>query len=329
MNEMNSTRISVIVPVYKVEKYLNECVTSITNQTYQNMEIILVDDGSPDNCPEMCDSWAQKDNRITVIHKTNGGLSSARNAGIDIATGKYLSFVDSDDTIEKDMLKTMFLAAQKYNAEIVCCGRKLIVSENDIRPMHCILGEKIYTSEEAMSEVLLGRDIEEAAWDKLYRAELFQNIRYPVGEINEDIPIIGPLLSQCHIIVHVGKAFYNYRLNPNSITKSCYTEKKSVYLKHMQQVQQYVSEHFPRLNNETEFFLARYAYAALLEMEMNEQTVQNYKKDYKNYKKILSQNYHTYCKSEMLSLKTRVQSQLILWGLYGPILRAKKRIVKK
>lgn len=328
MDTSKKPLISVIVPVYKVEKYLDCCIESIIKQTYQNLEIILVDDGSPDSCPMKCDEWAKRDARIRVIHKENGGLSSARNTGIDIATGSYFSFVDSDDYIEKEMLKTMLSASERFRAEITCCGRKLIISEKEKIPMHCLEREKIYTREQAMKEVLMGREIEEAAWDKLYRADLFKDIRYPDGEINEDIVTIGPLLAKCNTIVHVGKAFYNYRLNQNSITKSGYNEKKSIYLEHMRQVQHYCTANYPQLNRELACFLARYAYAELLDMEMDKEIVHKFKKDYREYKRILRQNCYIYCKDGNLSFKNFLQIRLILTGIYGPMIRIKKKIIK-
>ena len=114
--------ISVIIPIYNVEAYLDECIASVIAQTYSNLEIILVDDGSPDNCPQMCDEWAAKDSRIRVIHKENGGLSDARNAGIDIATGEYIAFVDSDDWIEPEMYEIMLAALKNENADICACN---------------------------------------------------------------------------------------------------------------------------------------------------------------------------------------------------------------
>ena len=320
--------ISVIVPVYKVEEYLDECVRSIIEQTYQNLEIILVDDGSPDSCPKKCDKWAERDRRIRVIHKSNGGLSSARNAGIDIASGDYLSFVDSDDFIEKDMLRTMLLAAMDNEAEVVCCGRNLVLSSTNIKPMHCLDVVKVYTKEQAMKEVLLGNEIEEAAWDKLYKAELFSGIRYPEGEINEDIVVIGPILSKCNTIVHVGVPFYNYRVNKNGITKSLYNEKKSIYIKHMEQVENFFMSNYPQLEMAVHCFLARYAYASLLDMEMGKETIRDYKSDYNKYKIILSKNYKVLFAKKDISFKTRVQILLILMNLYGPMIRIKKRIAK-
>ena len=304
MGMPRETIISVIVPVYKVEEYLDECVRSIIEQTYQNLEIILVDDGSPDSCPKKCDKWAEKDRRIRVIHKSNGGLSSARNAGIDIASGDYLSFVDSDDFIEKDMLRTMLLAAMDNEAEVVCCGRNLVLSSTNIKPMHCLDVVKVYTKEQ------------------------FSGIRYPEGEINEDIVVIGPILSKCNTIVHVGVPFYNYRVNKNGITKSLYNEKKSIYIKHMEQVENFFMSNYPQLEMAVHCFLARYAYASLLDMEMGKETIRDYKSDYNKYKIILSKNYKVLFAKKDISFKTRVQILLILMNLYGPMIRIKKRIAK-
>ena len=117
-----NTKISVIIPIYKAEKFLDKCIGSVVGQTYENLEIILVDDGSPDNCPAICDSWAEKDSRIKVVHKENGGLSSARNAGLDVVTGEYFGFIDSDDWIEKDFFEFLITNALKENADISRCG---------------------------------------------------------------------------------------------------------------------------------------------------------------------------------------------------------------
>ena len=121
-----SEKISVIVPIYKTEQFLSKCIDSIINQTYKNLEIILVDDGSPDNCPKICDEYAKRDNRIKVIHKENGGLSSARNAGIEIATGDFSAFVDSDDWIDSDMYESLVKLSDEYNADIAECGYRFI-----------------------------------------------------------------------------------------------------------------------------------------------------------------------------------------------------------
>ena len=129
---MEEELISIIVPVYKVEKYLDKCINSIVSQTYKNLEVILVDDGSPDSCGKMCDEWTKKDTRIKVIHKENGGLSDARNFGLDCAKGKYIQFVDSDDYIEKDMIEFLYKNLKENNADISICSNYMVDEENVI-----------------------------------------------------------------------------------------------------------------------------------------------------------------------------------------------------
>ena len=182
--KMNDSLISVIVPVYKVEEYLDECVQSLINQTYTNLEIILVDDGSPDGCPQMCDDWAMRDARIKVIHKKNGGLSDARNAGLDICTGDYVAFVDSDDWIKPEMYRYMYDAIKREKADICACN---IISCYPNREVSW--GGKAYTVGD--SETMLDRLYSDSAfpvcaWNKLYRRELWQEFRFPVGKICED-----------------------------------------------------------------------------------------------------------------------------------------------
>ena len=139
---MENPLISVIVPIYNVEEYLNRCVESIVNQTYQKLEIILVDDGSPDNCPRMCDDWAKKDSRIKVIHKENGGLSDARNAGMKITTGEYISFIDSDDYIETCMIEILYEAIKKYDCDIASCRVRIVMDDKPSIPLTSAIDNK-------------------------------------------------------------------------------------------------------------------------------------------------------------------------------------------
>ena len=148
--------ISIVVPVYKVEPYLDKCVSSIVNQTYKNLEIILVDDGSPDNCPAMCDAWAEKDNRIRVIHKPNGGLSDARNAGMSVATGELMAFVDSDDWIAPDMYEKLYHHLTEDGSDIAACGVQM-VWENDTPPRLLTRpGSRTLNRDEAMQAIIEG-----------------------------------------------------------------------------------------------------------------------------------------------------------------------------
>lgn len=246
MNE----RISVIVPIYKVEKYLRKCVDSIIGQTHKNLEIILVDDGSPDNCGAICDAYAAKDSRIKVIHKQNGGLSDARNAGLDIMTGAYVGFVDSDDWIEPEMYEKLLKNMKYFQADISFGG----VSD-DLEKDGVVTTVKVsdYGSEpfsesstDAMKRYFLGSW---AAWDKLYKASLFDNIRYPKGEINEDEAIVLHLLDQCRKVCYTNVVLYHYmkRENSGSITMASFSVADLAWKKHCANNLYFVRNKYPEL----------------------------------------------------------------------------------
>lgn len=195
--------ISVIVPVYNVEKYIHRCIDSIIEQTYENTEIILVDDGSPDNCPKICDEYEKKDKRIKVIHKKNGGLSDARNVGIEASKGKFICFIDSDDYIEKNYIKKMYESIIKNNSDIAICNYNRVYYD---KTMPC-----------EVNEFNTINFITPAAWNKLYKKDLFKNIKYPVGMYYEDLGTIPKLLMSGIKYCFVEDYLYNYIQNTNSI----------------------------------------------------------------------------------------------------------------
>lgn len=200
--------ISIIVPVYNMEKYINRCVDSILNQEYKNIEVILVDDGSKDSSPKICDEYAKKDNRIKVFHKENGGQGSARNLGIDNANGEYIGFVDSDDYIDEKMYKTLVNNAIKYNADISCCSGNSKTNDNSI---------KIFKNEEIMYETLLNHcGTSHVPWDKIFRKELFDGVRYPKMRAYEDCATIYKLQAKAKIEVCQNSHLYYYIYRDNS-----------------------------------------------------------------------------------------------------------------
>lgn len=213
---MERSFVSVIVPVYKVEEYLDECIQSIIKQKYRKFELILVDDGSPDNCGVICDRYAGEHPFIKVIHKQNGGLSSARNAGIDAAQGEYIAFVDSDDFISEDYLSTMVYLANKYGADLVCC--RYIQAEKFTK--WSMQGEIVVRRGE---EVIDNRFVDDAvmtvAWNKLYDIRLFKetNLRYPEGKIHEDNFLTPQILYHSKCMVITNDTMYFYRIRDNSI----------------------------------------------------------------------------------------------------------------
>ncbi|MBQ9135761.1 MAG: glycosyltransferase [Lachnospiraceae bacterium] len=224
--------VSVIVPIYKVEAYLEKCIKSIQSQTYAELEIILVNDGSPDGCGAICDKYAETDNRIRVIHKENGGLSDARNKGLDIATGDYVLFVDSDDYIHPQMVEILLYHLEETEADMAVCGFKQVEEKAEVVFPHFITGKTIECTESedntiTTREVFEGQAVMNnlqyknlltvVAWNKLYKAELFEKIRYPKGRIHEDEFLTHWLLHLCKKTVYTDAELYYYLQRNGSI----------------------------------------------------------------------------------------------------------------
>lgn len=310
-------KISVIVPVYKVEQYLNRCIQSIVNQSYNDLEIVLVDDGSPDECPAICDSWAERDQRIKVIHKKNGGLSSARNAGLDIATGDYIAFVDSDDYAASNMFEIMLDAAIRNNVDVACCGRVRVSTASKVE-MFTLPEEQVFTGEEAIKQLLIGGAIEEAAWDKLYKADIFDKRRFPDGEINEDIVQTIEILGSCRRIVHVGRALYYYCENKNSITTSKYNPKKMICIKHLDQVANYLGKSYPHLLKHYYDLELRYCQGILYLLLDNAKTLRDNNDDYRAVYRRFKTAFMKTGGGKSQSYKEQIKCYLILLKIYFP-----------
>lgn len=219
---MAKPNISIIVPVYNIEEYLPRCIESILNQTYNNLELILVDDGSKDKSGEICDAYAKKDNRVVVLHKENGGSSSARNAGIAIAKGEYLGFVDSDDYIEPDMYEKMVAVIEKNGCNIVQVARDEKDEQGNKLPDICEMPEKLteYTAEEFMKELLLHKG-DCSFCTKLLNRDLFIENKFPQGALNEDFYLLVNMLKQGERVLSLPYCGYHvfYRIGSNTRKK--------------------------------------------------------------------------------------------------------------
>lgn len=219
--------ISVIVPIYKVEKYLDKCVESIVGQTYRDIEIILVDDSSPDKCPEMCDKWAKMDERIKVIHKENGGLSDARNAGLRIAKGEYISFVDSDDWISPHFLEMMYQVMQKEYADIVECGVLYIDEQGEIiRVRKNGTSQNSFNKIEALRQLVLEEGVYQTVWNKLYKREVIGDIEFDVGKYNEDDFWTYQIFDRAKRVTVIEEPLYCYLQRGTSIMGLGYSLKR-------------------------------------------------------------------------------------------------------
>ena len=226
---MQDDLISVIVPVYKVEEYLDRCVNSIVNQTYKNLEIILVDDGSPDNCPEMCDEWAKKDQRLKVIHKQNGGVTSARLCGIENATGDYIGFCDGDDLVEPEMYEVLLQNAKKYNADISHCGYQMVFPSR----VDLYYGTERIVEQDTvtgLNNLLSGVFVEPGLCNKLYNKSLLQSLLHS-GKMDLSIKYLEDLLMNYYLFkeskksVFYDKCYYHYIVREGSATYSKISEK--------------------------------------------------------------------------------------------------------
>ena len=227
----NRPIISIIVPVYNVESYLERCIESILNQSFKEFELILVNDGSTDGCKDICNEYKTKDKRIKVIHKENGGLSSARNAGLDIARGKYIGFVDSDDFINKDMYKILFDTIQANNSDMVICDYYK-VNEDDInkfRNLKCNCENikiKNLNNLESIDNLFLTGEKFIFAWNKLYKRELFNDLRYEKGRIYEDEYLAHRILYKCNKVSIIEAKIYYYVQRKGSLINSPFTVRR-------------------------------------------------------------------------------------------------------
>lgn len=239
--------ISIIVPVYNVEKYLHRCVDSIIHQTYTNLEIILVDDGSTDSSGIICDDYAQKDKRVFVIHQQNGGLSNARNSGIQMMHGKYVSFIDSDDYIARDYIEYLYDIMENNNADIsICSYKKVFEGENpelkDTQKECLIMGKH-----RALATLLYQKKFTASAWAKMYKKDLWSDIKFPAGKLHEDVAVMYLLFSKAKTIVYGDKKLYYYLQRSGSIINSCFNPKRMDYIAHTKKCMEYMRGEYSML----------------------------------------------------------------------------------
>ena len=290
---MKNDLISIIIPVYKVEKYLEKCIESVLKQTYTNLQIILVDDGSPDNCGKICDEYAKKDSRIEAIHKANGGLSDARNVGISKAKGRYIGFVDSDDYIKEDMYEILLNLIKKYDADVSICNLYDVIDGNE-----CIRnkenGIREYSRIDILKEILLDKNIQSYAWNKLYKKELFDEIKYPIGKKYEDIGTTFYLFEKCNKIVVTSEPEYYYLKRADSLVNNVAESTILDYTEIIIQRYLYIKQNIKELRKYNNYYLAKTLITTHNDIEnldnISEEMQQRYKKLYELVLEIIKSN---------------------------------------
>lgn len=321
-----SDKISVIVPIYKVESYLRKCLDSICTQTYENLEIILVDDGSPDGCGAICDEYAAKDGRIKVIHKPNGGLSDARNAGLKIMTGAYVTFVDSDDWLTKDAVSSLYDLAIQTGAELVIgsCDRVFDDSSNAVGQS----GSDAYIVLDKLQAVSHFLHNGCAAWGRLYERRVHEDIFFPVGEINEDEAIILNVIDRCTSVVISEKVIYHYRLRNDSITTVKLTEPRLIWEKNCRNNLSFIEAHYPALAEEAAEYYRAAVVAMLMYIAADGNRFAGYAKQFRKRLVSLRGKYPDLAFSSKAEKRHYMMQMTMPSSLYSVILRTKRKVFR-
>ncbi len=304
--------VSVIIPIYKVEEYLRECVENIMNQTYKNLEIILVDDESPDRCGEICEEYKEKDGRIVVIHKENGGLSDARNAGMKIMKGEYIVFVDSDDYMAPDGIEYLVKLLEERDADMVIGGERSVLDT----------GEVTFTTMPDDREVIEEMDVEEAlvelfvngcsSWGRVYRRAVHEGIEFPKGEINEDEAIMVRLIERCKKIVKTNRPVYDHRVRDESITTTKFHRKKLIWVEHCKNNYEYVKGKYPDGEKAARRRYGGSLVWALDKMMKSDDEKENFRKDIDDCRKRLKEHLSFY----LFGKGTRLKYKIRAWMIY-------------
>lgn len=247
VENMHNPLISVIVPVYKVEPYLDRCVQSIVDQTYSNLEIILVDDGSPDNCPVMCDAWVEKDRRVKVIHKKNGGSAQARNVGLEFASGQYIGFVDSDDFLLPEMYACLYRSLIDTGSDIAECGYCTVVNDAAFPETHCLGKITVLNTVQALEAHIRNRQCTQVVWNKLYRKETIDPVRFIEGKTIDDEFFTYRVLANATQVAILDETLYCYRHQPDSIMHQSFSLKRLQAIEAKTLRLEFIQKNFPEL----------------------------------------------------------------------------------
>lgn len=222
-------KISVIIPVFNVSLYLSRCLESVHRQSYENIEIIVVNDGSTDGSDLICKDFEKNDTRVRVINQQNLGLGGARNTGLEVMTGEFVSFIDGDDFVDEDFIQKLFLGCQSSGVNIAICGRSYVENEQII-PLFSRLTHTVWDVQETINKLLIWDGVDGSVCDKLFAVKLFKDVRFPVGTVSEDIPVFVRLLLKTEKVVHIGAQLYFYTVRVDSLSNNVFSREKMTIL---------------------------------------------------------------------------------------------------
>ena len=311
--------LSVIVPVYNVEKFLARCVDSVLVQTYSNLEVILVDDGAKDASGAICDAYAANDPRVTVIHKENGGLSSARNAGLDAAKGEYIAFVDSDDWLTPDAYEHLMALMEKYAVKLVCGGRYDVNGRTGEKTVGlCPKKEEVISAEELVGRIFLWDGCDSSACDKLYHRSVLEHFRYPEGKVCEDVPVTYQIVLSAERAAMSDRPFYHYYHRPGSISMAfSITEKTFHFSQHTAVIYPDILEHHPAIANQARYLRVRsLAHILLLLVQSEADVRRQFSSEYCHARKELRKHTVFILRCSWFGKKEKITNILLNLGLY-------------
>ena len=320
---MKNPLISIIVPIYRVEKYISKCLDSILSQTYKNLEIILVNDGSDDDSISIAKYYAKKDNRIVIIEEDNKGLSCARNNGINSSNGEYITFVDSDDYIEKDYIEKLYNGIKKYKVDIAIGGHNTIYSNGKIKEKYSN-NEYVIDSKEALEKLLYVDDIDSFAWSKLYKKSLFDEIKFPRCRLFEDIATTYKLIDSVDKVCVVSYPIYNYVIREGSITTDEFSNKKMDLIVSAIEMTHYLKNKYKDLAKACDAYLM---YAHLETIKLLASSKHKYKKEQKELVYYIRKHYIDYIKDKRVNNKNKIDVLIVTlsFNLYKLIYKLTKK----
>lgn len=308
--------ISVIVPVYNTECYIHNCINSILEQTHKNLEVILIDDGSTDGCPDICDQYEKLDNRIKVIHKKNGGLSDARNCGLNVCNGEWIAFVDSDDWVEMHMYEKMLEACINRDAKLAVCGRYDVFDRKQKLIGICPSADKLVKTEDLLSKIFLLQEADSSACDKLFHRSLWKNFRFEKGKINEDVRLMYKVVEQVENCAMIALPLYNYNHHTGSITTT-FREDLLDYPIVTKDITQYIKTYYPQIYNSALYQHIKctdYLIGVLCNMNFNE--FKKYRKQYNMFVKDIVKSKKMWKSFDLFSKKDKLRYNVMCFGVY-------------